>query len=486
MKQKLSDILKGVGVIEQVNATDCEVEQIVFDSRKANGNTLFVAMKGTVVDGHQFIPQVLEAGCKCVVCEVIPAEYPADAMIVKVDDSSVALGHMAANFYDNPSDKLKLVGVTGTNGKTTTATLLYHLVMSMGYKAGLFSTVANFIGKARLDATHTTPDAVTLNKTMSEMVEAGCEYCFMEVSSHALVQNRVTGLKFAGGLFTNITHDHLDYHGTFKEYIAAKKSFFDGLSKQAFALTNADDKNGQVMLQNTAAQTYTYSLKGMGNYKGRIIESMFEGMQLEIDGQEIWTQFVGHFNAQNLLLVYGAACLLGFEKEDVQVAISQLNPVDGRFETMRSKSGKTAIVDYAHTPDALKNVIETINLVRQPSQQLVTVVGAGGDRDPMKRPEMAKEAVGGSSKVILTSDNPRSEEPEAIIEQMMEGVSFKERIKVLSIVNRREAIRTACMVAGPGDIILIAGKGHETYQEIKGVRSHFDDREIVREVFNEE
>jgi UDP-N-acetylmuramoyl-L-alanyl-D-glutamate--2,6-diaminopimelate ligase len=296
----------------------------------------------------------------------------------------------------------------------------------------------------------------------------------------------VGGLTFAGGLFTNITHDHLDYHVTFKAYIEAKKLFFDGLPKGAFALTNADDKNGQVMLQNTKADTYTYSLRGMGTFKGRIIESMFEGMQLEVDGQEIWTQFVGHFNAQNLLLVYGTACLLGLVKEEVQVALSQLTPVDGRFETIRSGSGKTAIVDYAHTPDALKNVLETINLVRQPSQQLITVVGAGGDRDPLKRPEMAKEAVTGSSKVILTSDNPRSEDPEMIIDQMMKGVSFKERIKVLSIVNRREAIRTACMVATPGDIILIAGKGHETYQEIKGVRSHFDDREIVKEVFNEE
>lgn len=484
--QKLSDIIKELTIKARIGEADEQIQQIVFDSRKANADSLFVAMRGTVADGHRFIPQVFEAGCRCIVCEELPSEYPEDAVILQVEDSSSALGQLASAFHGQPSTKLKLVGVTGTNGKTTTATLLYQLVMSMGYKAGLFSTVANFIGKAKINATHTTPDAVTLNKTMAEMVEAGCEYCFMEVSSHALVQNRVAGLTFAGGLFTNITHDHLDYHGTFKEYIAAKKLFFDGLARDAFALTNADDKNGQVMLQNTAAKHYTYSLKGMGTYKGRIIESMFEGMQLEIDGQEIWTQFVGHFNAQNLLLVYGAACLLGFEKEDVQVAISQLKPVDGRFETIRSKSGKTAIVDYAHTPDALKNVIETINLVRQPSQQLVTVVGAGGDRDPLKRPEMAKEAVNGSSKVILTADNPRSEDPEAIIQQMMEGVSFKERIKVLSIVNRREAIRTACMVAGQGDIILVAGKGHETYQEIKGERSHFDDREIVKEVFNEE
>lgn len=484
--QKLSDIINGIGIIERINDVDCQIDQIVFDSRKAKQGALFVAMPGTLVDGHQFIPQVLEAGCRCIVCERVPSAYPEDAIILKVSDSSLALGLMASAYYGHPSSHLKLVGVTGTNGKTTTATLLYHLVMNMGYKAGLFSTVVNYIGHTKVEATHTTPDAVTLNKMMAEMVEAGCEYCFMEVSSHALVQNRVGGLTFAGGLFTNITHDHLDYHVTFKAYIEAKKLFFDGLPKGAFALTNADDKNGQVMLQNTKADTYTYSLRGMGTFKGRIIESMFEGMQLEVDGQEIWTQFVGHFNAQNLLLVYGTACLLGLDKEEVQVALSQLTPVDGRFETIRSGSGKTAIVDYAHTPDALKNVIETINLVRQPSQQLITVVGAGGDRDPLKRPEMAKEAVTGSSKVILTSDNPRSEDPEMIIDQMMKGVSFKERIKVLSIVNRREAIRTACMVATPGDIILIAGKGHETYQEIKGVRSHFDDREIVKEVFNEE
>jgi UDP-N-acetylmuramoyl-L-alanyl-D-glutamate--2,6-diaminopimelate ligase len=484
--QRLADIIKDIEMTEQINFRDFDVEQIVFDSRQAGAGSLFVAMRGTVVDGHQFIQQVIEAGCKCIVCEDVPAGISQGVTVIKVKDSSLALGEMAAAYYGHPSKNLKLVGVTGTNGKTTIATLLYHLVMNMGYKAGLFSTVANYIGKYKLDATHTTPDAVTLNKIMADMVEAGCEYCFMEVSSHALVQNRVAGLQFGGGVFTNISHDHLDYHKTFKAYIEAKKSFFDGLGKAAFALTNADDKNGQVMLQNTKAEKLTYSLRGMGDYKGRIIESMFEGMQLELNGQEMWTQFVGHFNAHNLLAVYGAACQLRFDKDEVLVALSQLKPVDGRFETIRSKSGKTAIVDYAHTPDAIKNVVETINMVRQPQQQLITVVGAGGDRDPMKRPEMAKEAVVGSSKVILTADNPRSEDPEAIISQMMEGVVFKDRIKVLSIVNRREAIRTACMVAGAGDIILIAGKGHETYQEIKGVRSHFDDREIVKEIFNEE
>ena len=484
--RKLSDILNNVAVEEQINFKEHAVEQIIFDSRQAEAGSLFVAMRGTIVDGHQFIQQVIDAGCQCIVCEEVPDKLSENVTFIKVKDSSTALGEMAAAFYGYPSQNIKLVGVTGTNGKTTIATLLYHMVMSMGYKAGLFSTVANYIGKYKLDATHTTPDAVSLNKIMADMVEAGCEYCFMEVSSHALVQNRVAGLSFTGGIFTNISHDHLDYHKTFKAYIEAKKSFFDGLNKDAFALTNADDKNGNIMLQNTDSTKHTYSLRGMGSFKGRVIESMFEGMQLELDGQEIWTQFVGQFNAQNLLAVYGTACLLGFDKDEVMVALSRLKPVDGRFETIRSKSGKTAIVDYAHTPDALKNVVETINMVRQPQQQLITVVGAGGDRDPMKRPEMAKEAVSGSSKVILTADNPRSEDPEEIIAQMMEGVVFKDRIKVLSIVNRREAIRTACMVANQGDIILVAGKGHETYQEIKGVRNHFDDREIVKEIFNEE
>ncbi|MCU4177116.1 UDP-N-acetylmuramoyl-L-alanyl-D-glutamate--2,6-diaminopimelate ligase [Carboxylicivirga sp. N1Y90] len=483
---KLSEIIKGLEVIKRINSKDVEIDALVFDSRKVSASSLFVAVPGTVSDGHQFVPQVFDKGCRCVVCEVLPVDYPEDAVVLQVKNSAQALGLMASAFYNHPSSKLKLVGVTGTNGKTTTATLLHSLVSAMGYKAGLFSTVSNYIGQQQIAATHTTPDAVTLNKMMADMVEAGCDYCFMEVSSHALDQKRTEGLNFAGALFTNITHDHLDYHLTFKNYINAKKSFFDSLNKEAFALVNADDKNGAVMLQNCAASKNTFSLRSAGDFKARIIESMFEGMQLDIDGQEVWSQFVGNFNAQNLLAVYGAAVLLGFDKMEVLVAISKLDAVDGRFETIRSKDGKTAIVDYAHTPDALKNVLETINLIRQSQQQLITVVGAGGDRDPMKRPEMAKEAVVASSKVILTSDNPRSEEPDAIIEQMMDGVSFKDRIKVLSIVNRREAIRTACMVAVPGDIILIAGKGHETYQEIKGERHHFDDREIVREVFNAE
>lgn len=482
--KKLKDLLNDIEVLAVIGSLNESVSELVFDSRKAKTGTVFVAMRGTNVDGHSFISQVIDAGCNMVVCEVLPEQQPNNITFVQVANSAETLGRMASAFYDHPSKQLKLVGVTGTNGKTTTATLLYHMVMELGHKAGLFSTVCNYIGHQAVAATHTTPDAVTLNKLMHEMVLAGCDYCFMEVSSHALHQYRVAGQQFKGALFTNITHDHLDYHQTFKAYIEAKKMFFDGLGKEAFALVNADDKNGMVMMQNTKAAKNTFSLRGMADFKARIVESMFEGMLLEVDGAEIWTQFVGQFNAQNLLLVYGAAILLGFEKEEVQVALSKLVPVDGRFETIRSADGKTAIVDYAHTPDALKNVIDTINTVRQANQQLISVVGAGGDRDPMKRPEMAREAVAGSSKVILTSDNPRSEDPDVIISQMMEGVSFKDRIKVLSITNRKEAIKTACMVAAPGDIILVAGKGHETYQEIKGVRHHFDDREVVREIFN--
>lgn len=484
--RKLSAILNELELDKVINQQGVEISDVCFDSRQAKKGSLFVAVKGTVTDGHKYISQVFEQGCRCVVCERMPQSYPGDAVVVVVRDSSKALGEIASAFYGHPARQLKLVGVTGTNGKTTIATLLYKMVAALGYKAGLFSTVANYIGDEQIPATHTTPDAVTLNKMMAEMVEAGCDYCFMEVSSHALHQNRVAGLTFAGALFTNITHDHLDYHKTFKAYIEAKKAFFDHLDKKAFCLVNADDKNGMVMVQNTMAKKHTYSLKGMGSFKARVIESMFEGMQLDMDGHEIWTKFVGYFNAQNLLAVYGAAILLGFDKMESLVALSQLEPVAGRFETIRSAAGKTAIVDYAHTPDALKNVIETINMVRQGQQQLITVVGAGGDRDPLKRPEMAKEAVQGSSKVIFTSDNPRSEEPSAIIEQMMKGVAFKERMKVLAIVDRKEAIRTACMVAQPGDIILVAGKGHETYQEIKGVRNHFDDREIIKEIFNAE
>ena len=483
MQKRLSDILTGVNIVAQKGNADPLISDIIFDSRKAGEDTVFVATKGTRTDGHSYIQNVFEAGCKAVVCEIMPENIPDDAICIQTDDSPEALGSMASAFYDYPSSNLKLTGVTGTNGKTTIATLLYDITRLLGHKAGLFSTVANYIDGEKIPATHTTPDAVTLNKVMKEMVDKGCTYCFMEVSSHAIHQKRIAGLHFAGGIFTNITHDHLDYHKTFKEYIKAKKAFFDNLDKEAFALVNADDKNGLIMVQNTKATVYTYSVREVANFKGRIIENMFEGMQMNIDGQEVWTPFIGYFNAQNLLAVYGATTLLGHENEDVLIQLSKLKPVDGRFETIRSDEGITAVVDYAHTPDALKNVIETINQIRSFDQQLITVVGAGGDRDKTKRPLMAAEAVKGSSKVILTSDNPRSEDPEQIIKDMMEGVSFKERIKVISITNREEAIKTACMVARPGDIILIAGKGHETYQEVKGVRHHFDDREIVKEIF---
>ena len=483
MQKRLSDILTDVTVVSRQGDADPLISEIVFDSRKAGADTLFVAMQGTQADGHNYIENVFDAGCKAVVCETMPENIPDDAICIQVKDTAGALGLMASAFYDHPSSNLKLTGVTGTNGKTTIATLLYEITRLLGHKAGLFSTVTNYIDGEEIPATHTTPDAVTLNKVMKEMVDKGCTYCFMEVSSHAIHQKRIAGLNFAGGIFTNITHDHLDYHKTFKAYIEAKKAFFDNLGKDAFALVNADDKNGMVMVQNTKASVYTYSVREVADFKGKIIENMFEGMQLNIDGHEVWTPFIGYFNAQNLLAVYGAATLLGHDKEDVLIQLSKLKPVDGRFETIRSDEGITAVVDYAHTPDALKNVIETINEIRNFDQQLITVVGAGGDRDKTKRPLMAAEAVRGSSKVILTSDNPRSEDPEQIIKDMMEGVSFKEKIKVISITNREEAIKTAYMVARPGDIILIAGKGHETYQEVKGVRHHFDDREIIRNIF---
>jgi UDP-N-acetylmuramoyl-L-alanyl-D-glutamate--2,6-diaminopimelate ligase len=483
MQEVLSDILKGISIVSSKGSLEERVSEIVFDSRKAHPGAAFVAIKGSQTDGHQYIDQVFAAGCTMIVCEELPKAVPDDGIVVQVKDSAEALGVMASNFYKQPSSRLKLVGVTGTNGKTTIATLLHRISLLLGYKAGLFSTVCNYIVDKEVPATHTTPDAVALNRMMNEMVEAGCTHCFMEVSSHSVDQKRIAGLGFNGGVFTNITHDHLDYHGTFKAYLDAKKAFFDGLSREAFALTNKDDKNGEVMLQNCQADRHTYSIREMADFRGRIVESMFEGMQLTMDGVEVWTPFVGHFNAQNLLAVYGTCLLLGHAKENVLVALSRLQPVDGRFETIRSEDGKTAVVDYAHTPDALRNVIETINLIRTTGQQLITVVGAGGDRDKTKRPVMAREAVEGSTKVILTSDNPRSEDPDDIIDDMMEGIATTDRLKVIAITNRKEAIKTACMVAQPGDIILVAGKGHETYQEIKGVRHHFDDREIIKEIF---
>ena len=481
----LSDILITVETIEIIGNTEVPVTSIVFDSRKVDLGCVFVAVKGTQTDGHTFIPGAAEKGAKAIVCESLPNDLNNEIVYIKVANSSKAMGQMAAAFYDYPSQRLKLVGITGTNGKTTTATLLYHLVRKLGYKAGLLSTVRNYIDDKIIEATHTTPDAVQMNRLMRQMLDAGCDYCFMEVSSHAIDQQRIAGLSFEGALFTNITHDHLDYHKTFAEYIKAKKKFFDDLHPESFALINTDDKNGRVMVQNTKARVKSYAVNSAADFKAKILESHFEGSLLEVDHTEIWTYFVGRFNAYNLLAVFSAASMLGFEKEEILKVISELKPVEGRFETIRSVNGITAIVDYAHTPDALLNVINSINQIRNDNQDLITVVGAGGDRDKTKRPEMAKIASENSSKTILTSDNPRSEDPNDILNDMKVGVDILNQKKVLSITDRKEAIRTACLLAKGGDIILIAGKGHETYQEIKGVKHHFDDREVINQIFNE-
>ena len=483
MAKTIAEIVSELGNISIIGNASAEVTSVELDSRKCSKGSLFVAQKGVAADGHGFIPKVFEQGCRAVLCEVAPSNYPADAVVVVCPDTHVALGIVASAFYNHPSHQLKLVGVTGTNGKTTTATLLYRLMMKLGHKAGLFSTVANYIGTDKEDAKQTTPDAVTLNKKMSEMVSQGCEYCFMEVSSHSVVQHRISGLDFDGAIFSNITHDHLDYHKTFDNYINAKKAFFDGLKKEAFAITNIDDKNGLKMLQNTKATKKTYSLRTLADFKARIVEHSFEGMLIDFNGTEAFMQFVGKFNAYNLLGIYAAAVCLGFSSADVLVALSSLTPVDGRFETIRSADGRTAIVDYAHTPDALMNVISTINDIRKPEQNLICVVGCGGDRDKTKRPEMAREAVNGSTQVVLTSDNPRSEEPEQILADMTAGLTPDDMRKTLVIADRHEAIRTALTLARKGDIVLIAGKGHEPYQEIKGVKHHFDDREEVRAFF---
>ena len=445
----------------------------------------FVAIKGTQTDGHRFIPKALELGAVAVLCEDMPEEPAAGVTYVQVTSTEAAVGPVATVFYGEPSKHLKLVGVTGTNGKTTIATLLYNMFRKFGHKCGLLSTVCNYIEGEAIPADHTTPDPIELNKLLHQMVEAGCEYAFMECSSHAIAQQRIGGLTFAGGLFTNLTRDHLDYHKTFENYRDAKKAFFDGLSKEAFAITNADDKNGSVMVQNCKAQVKTYSVQRMSDFRGRIIECHFEGMYLEINGQEVGVQFIGKFNVSNLLAVYGAAVMLGKKPEDILVVLSTLKSVAGRLEPIRSEEGVTAIVDYAHTPDALENVLNAIHEVMEGKQgKIITVCGAGGNRDKGKRPLMAQEAAKQSDRVIITSDNPRFEEPQDIINDMLAGLDQKQMKKVVSIVDRKEAIRTACMMAEKGDVILIAGKGHEDYQEIKGVKHHFDDREVVREIFS--
>ncbi len=483
MKQ-LNEILPLFLVQEIIGSKNPLVSELVFDSRRLTRDCCFFAVKGTQSDGHIYIAQAVQLGAKVVVCEEVPTGIFDGVTFVRVNNSSLALGYMASKFFGNPSEKLKLVGVTGTNGKTTTATLLYRLTRSFGHKTGLLSTVVNYIDDVEVPSTHTTPDPIQLNSLLAQMVAAGCEYCFMEISSHSVVQNRIAGLTFAGGIFSNITHDHLDYHKTFAEYLKAKKRFFDDLPAEAFALTNIDDRNGMIMVQNSKAKVATYSLRTLADYRCRVIESHFDGMLLNIEGVEVWTRLLGNFNAYNLLAIYSTLMKLGFDKNEVLTAISDVAPVAGRFEYIRSEGGLTAVVDYAHTPDALENVINTINEIKADNQKLISVIGAGGNRDKSKRPVMARVAAELSDVVILTSDNPRFEEPEDILNDMKAGVDNQLAKKVLSIVDRREAIRTAVLLAQKNDIILVAGKGHENYQEIKGVKHHFDDKEVIVELFN--
>ncbi len=480
---KLKKLIENIEYLEVAGTLEQKVSGIEFDSRKIIKDSVFVAQRGVHVDGHEFISAAVKKGAGTVVCEDIPSEKSEGVTYVKVESSNPVLGKLASAFYSFPSSKMKVVGVTGTNGKTSIATLLSKLFRKLGYNVGLISTISYKINESEETASHTTPDALKIQKLMAEMVSAGCEFCFMEVSSHAIHQQRIAGIDFAGGIFTNITHDHLDYHKTFAEYIKAKKAFFDNLASSAFAITNLDDKNGLVMLQNTNARKVTYSIGKMADFRCKVLENHFDGMLLNMDGHEIWTRFVGKFNASNLLAVYSAALCLEQNTDEVLREISNLHPVAGRFESIRSTDGKLAIVDYAHTPDALKNVLQAISEIRTRNEQVITVIGAGGDRDKTKRPEMAHEALLASDKVILTSDNPRTEIPSEIIKDMEAGVDAQYKNKVLSIENRKEAIKTAVMLAQPGDIILIAGKGHENYQEINGVKHHFDDREVVKEFF---
>ncbi len=483
MCMKLNQLVSGLDIIEVKGDMEREINGVQIDSRQMDKNYLFVAVRGTAADGHNYIGKAIEKGASAVLCEEIPADADESVTYVKVANTEQTTGSVATAFYGNPTSKLKLVGVTGTNGKTTIATVLYEMFRRMGHKAGLLSTVANYIDGEMIPTEHTTPDPITLNALLAKMVEAGCEYAFMEVSSHSIVQNRIGGLNFAGGLFTNITRDHLDYHKTFDNYIKAKKLFFDNLPATAFAITNADDKNGMVMVQNTKAQVKTYSVQSPADFKAKIIECHFEGMYLEINGREVGVQFIGKFNVSNLLAVYGAAVMLGKDPHAVLVALSAMHPVNGRFEALRSPSGYTAIVDYAHTPDALENVLNAIHGVLEGKGEVITVCGAGGNRDKGKRPLMAREAVKQSDRVIITSDNPRFEEPQDIINDMLAGLTEEDMKKVIAIVDRRQAIKTACMMAKPGDVILIAGKGHEDYQDVKGVKHHFDDKEEVRACF---
>lgn len=482
---KIIDLLYKLKTVEVIGRTDTEIASVHFDSRKIEKGSLFVAQSGTQVDGHTFIEKSIQAGAVAVICEVFPEHLGEDVCYIKVEDSSIALGVVASNLYGNPTEKLKVIGITGTNGKTTTATLTYNLLESLGYAVALISTIRILIDGKEYPSTHTTPDVLSLNKVFNEAVKAGCEYAVMEVSSHAIHQNRIAGIHFEIGVFTNISHDHLDYHKTFTEYIKAKKKFFDEMPKTSKALTNIDDKNGIVMLQNTPSKRYSYALKTDADFKAKVLENQFEGMLLLLDGKEFWTSLIGQFNAYNLLSVYSIARLLDFGQEEILLHLSKLQNVDGRFQSFISEGGIISIVDYAHTPDALENVLTTIQSIRTRNEKLITIVGCGGDRDKTKRPEMGEIASAQSDLAIFTSDNPRTEDPEVILQQMEEGVSPQNFKKTLKISDRKEAIKTALKMAEKGDIILIAGKGHETYQEVNGVRHHFDDMETTKELINQ-
>ena len=481
---KLNELLKKIQPVDIIGSTNKEIAGVCIDSRQTEQGYLFMAMRGTQTDGHAYIPAAIGKGAVAVLCEELPQELAEDVTYIRVKDSEEAVGLVATTFYGDPTDKMELVGVTGTNGKTTVATLLYHTFRYFGYKVGLISTVCNYIDDQPVPTEHTTPDPITLNCLLGQMADAGCKYAFMEVSSHSIAQKRISGLRFAGGIFTNLTRDHLDYHKTVENYLRAKKKFFDDLPKTAFSLVNLDDKNGLVMTQNTRSHVYTYSLRSLCDFKGKVLESHFEGMLLDFNNHELAVSFIGKFNASNLLAVFGAAVLLGKKEEDVLVALSTLHPVSGRFEAIRSPQGFTAIVDYAHTPDALVNVLNAIHGVLTGRGKVITVVGAGGNRDKGKRPIMAKEAARLSDRLIITSDNPRFEEPQDIINDMLAGLDKDDMQKTLSIADRREAIRTACMLAQKGDVVLVAGKGHENYQEIKGVKHHFDDKEELKKIFS--
>lgn len=480
---KLSELIKACTPLEVVGNTEIDITGIELDSRRVGQGTMFVAMRGTQSDGHQYIDKALELGATAIVCESLPEEKKPEVTYIRYENTTDVVGLLATQYYGNPTLRMKLIGVTGTNGKTTIATTLYNIVRRMGIKAGLCSTVCNYIDGKAYPTECTTPDPITLNRLLGKMADEGCQYAFMEVSSHSVTQRRIGGLNFAGGIFTNLTRDHLDYHGTFENYRDAKKGFFDMLPRESFAVTNADDRNGMFMVQNTKAAIRTYSTRAAADYRAKILEESFEGMNLDFDGIETFVQFVGRFNVQNLLAVYGALRMMGVTQQEALIEISAMKPVNGRFETIRSAKGVTAVIDYAHTPDALENVLQTINEVLNGRGQCWTVCGAGGNRDKGKRPLMAKAAARMSDRVIITSDNPRNEEPQDIINDMLAGLDSEDLQKTLSIVDRREAIRTACMMAQSGDVILIAGKGHEDYQIVKGVKHHFDDHEVVREAF---